>query len=435
MDIIKAEGQKPRSASPTVDGGDSHTQEEPAAVDAVVPVSTLSSPASNGDSGPEDVVADIMDLDSVTPLTLADQLTSAFRSTSPSLFPHPSSEPTADATIPVSDADPDADSDAGFDADTAAWDGIPLEELKVIRWGPDVIEHVVSPKAKAWLLRTASNDENGINAKIRSLPTYLEKLKSEHPRDFLNCPHAAVSRAAAFKLGQPIMNAALTIRTCVGPERPEKLYRAIHDKMPHDGIGARGLEVTNANGLFFQRYLQNHFSSNCRQPSPFLSTSSEIDRAVSYAASYQDKGFTGIKVLEIDTAGEYWDHHISRLWEVKRLLAWFGLRHKPYYKHEYLVENVIPKEHISRVYSWDVEKDREELDPRGRIQDAYWDQKNKQADMFERLAEDDAIRKREAERCGFDVVERKKYVPKTNRFKAVISHARKRGAIAISGAD
>jgi hypothetical protein len=224
------------------------------------------------------------------------------------------------------------------------------------------------------------------------------------------------------------MDIALTIRTCVGSKRPATLFRAIHDGMPHGGIGARGLELTTTNGLFFQRYVQNHFTWNCRQPSPFLSTSCERNRAVKFAIAFANKGHTGVKVLEIKTTGKYWDHHISRLWDVKHLLTEFRLRHKDYHKHEYLVENVIPKEHITRVYNWDDKRDQEFLDPRGRLAIEYYKQQAKDEEKFEKLAEHATVkRKRDDELEGG--AKGKKYVGRTNKFQAVISHSRKRRAV------
>lgn len=309
-------------------------------------------------------------------------------------------------------------------------DDIPLEELKVVRWARKVCTHVENKNAKAWLLRTASNKDTGINAKVRTSPEYLQELKAAHPLDFQNCPHAAVTRAPGFVRGQPLTTISLTIRTCVGTERPATLFRAIHDGMPHGGIGARGLELTTTNGLFFQRYVQNHFTWNCRQPSPFLSTSCERKRAVKFAIAFDAKGHTGIKVLEIKTTGKYWDHHISRLWDVKHLLAACHLKDKDYHKHEYLVENVIPKEHITRVYNWDDGHDQQILDPRGRLEIEYYVQQAKDEEKFEGLAEyaaNAAKRKRDDELEGG--AEAKEYVGRTNKFQAVISHARKRRAV------
>ncbi|KAB5559592.1 hypothetical protein GE09DRAFT_60982 [Coniochaeta sp. 2T2.1] len=211
-------------------------------------------------------------------------------------------------------------------------DDIPLEELKVARWARRDSTYKAFPNAKAWQCTVQANRELGINAKIRTSTDYRKEILTEYPLASHQNLFVTSARRSGFVNGRALLNLSLTILTCVGEARPARLYRAIHDKMPHNGIGARGLSLTNTNGLFFQRFLQNHFTWNCRQPSPFLSTSSELRVALNYVFSFEQRRYTGIKLLEISTTGKYWDHHISRLWEVKHILSKLQLRHKDFHK-------------------------------------------------------------------------------------------------------
>jgi hypothetical protein len=200
--------------------------------------------------------------------------------------------------------------------------------------------------------------------------------------------------------------------------------------MPFDGIGARGHELITTNGLFFQRYVQNHIIWLCRQPSPFLSTSSELWRAVSFAAAFEARGSTGIKLLEISTTGQYWDHHISRLWEVNHLLEAFHLPKHEYHKNEYLVENFIPKEHIT-IFDWDDHDERERLDP-----GAYHRTRHREKLKSDKLRyqEHKEYKKRKCEENlqGEDIDDEKIRVPRTTKYKAVISQERKKRSVTTS---
>lgn len=306
-------------------------------------------------------------------------------------------------------------------------DGIPVEQFDAVLWARKPCGHNDSPKAKAWLVRTDAIGETGTNAKVWTSPEFIATLRSVHPASFQQNPNVAKVRVGGFKYGRPLINVSVALHTCAGEARPRTLYRAIHDQMPFDGIGARGLEVVTTNGLFFQRHLQNHFTWICRQPSPFLSTSSERWRAVSFAAAFDARGHTGIKVLEISTTGEHWDHHISRLWEVRHLLEDFRLPRHEYHKNEYFVENLIPKEHIT-IYDWDDPTVRELLDPGACHQDRQRETMKINELKFAELNEYKK-RQREEQLHGEDSEDAKPWIARTTKFKAVISQARKMRSI------
>jgi hypothetical protein len=152
------------------------------------------------------------------------------------------------------------------------------------------------------------------------------------------------------------------------------------------------------------------------------------ETAVVFASVYAEKKRTGIKILEVDTNGEYWDHNISRLWEVKHLLQSFRMLRKGYHLNEYLVENVIPPEHITKTYVWDNQRDRDFLDPSERIQNICRQQQLTNAVIFEHLKEVAAWKRQQRREKPHDH-EEEVYVPRTNKFKAFIAHARKGMAV------
>lgn len=185
--------------------------------------------------------------------------------------------------------------------------------------------------------------------------------------------------------------------------------------MPFEGIAARGFEIVNTTGLFFQYHVQNHLSWICRQPSPFLSISSEKWRAVSFAAAFH-------KLLEIDSTGEDWDHNISRLWNVEDVCGIFGLKFQEYHRNEYLVESFTPQKHITRIYDLDSYDQWQLVDPGA-------SHRNRQQEKMEKLAELKERRKREREEEEEEEetdADRKTYVPWTKEYKTVISQARKK---------
>lgn len=306
----------------------------------------------------------------------------------------------------------------------AAPSDIEQEELKVVRWARKDVYYVNRPDAQAWLVHTVPNTDNATNARIWTTPSYLEELISRYTLASNSAFVAATTRASSFSRGRPIEDISVKIRTCVGDARPTTLYRAVHDGMPFDGICARGFEVITTNSLFFQRHLQNHLKWTCRQPSPFLSASSELPRAASFAAAFAARGRTAIKILEIDTTGVDWDHNISRLWKVDDLRSAFGLHWKEYHRYEYLIENLIPNKHI-RVYDWEEEQER--LDPDGRLRETQINTVESFKRLNERVSE---IRKRkreeEPEEADFEACER---APGTNKFRAVISQRKKRSVV------
>ena len=301
------------------------------------------------------------------------------------------------------------------------------ETLHVVKWARDVMAEGTFSDAPACLVTTHITRDTGTNAKVWTSAEYLKELQARHPLAFQQCPYAAATRISGFSYGWPIKNISVPIQSRVGRMRPKTLYRAVHDKMPYEGMSARGLEVCTTNALFFQRHVQNHFVWRCRQPSPFMSATSNLDRAVSFAAFFEaramKRGYTAIKILKIDTTGEYWDHNVSRLWEANHIIQTLGLVNEPYHDYEYLVKNLIPREHVE-VLDWDKHKDT--YDPgrvvRSQHKTTFKSRERSYAKQQKKKKEKELLQGKPA-----STEKKKSLVPKrTTRFKSVISHSRKK---------
>lgn len=122
---------------------------------------------------------------------------------------------------------------------------------------------------------------------------------------------------------------------------------------------------------------------------------------------FEARGETGIKILEIDSVGTYWDHKKSRLWDVEHLIRRFRISSMPFFEAEYLVENAIPPEHIKH-HDW--EKVKERLD-RGA----------KNRNYYKRVKSYVTKRKRADEKDNdMDTKKPRKYKRRTGEYRAVI---------------
>jgi len=94
--------------------------------------------------------------------------------------------------------------------------------------------------------------------------------------------------------------------------------------------------------LDFQIHLENHLDWYNWNPSPFLSATSNLDKAVRLCRKFKEKYRTGVQLLIIDTQKPGWEHNTQRLWDLKELVHAFDLEWKPFYSDEYLIEQSIP---------------------------------------------------------------------------------------------
>lgn len=173
------------------------------------------------------------------------------------------------------------------------------------------------------------------------------------------------SGRSGFVYGQALVKLHTTISTCVPPRR---LYRAIHSGSaedidpdtpkykidsgtPYESIKARGREI-KMSPLFFQPRLQQHLECLSRHPSPFMSTTSDLNKTVRVAAIYQAKGFRDVRILAIDPWHPSWDYKKSRIWFLESLVDALNIAFLPYFVNEYLIENEIPEDSIVERMDW-----------------------------------------------------------------------------------
>jgi len=152
--------------------------------------------------------------------------------------------------------------------------------------------------------------------------------------------------------GRP-MGDDITISTCEGKRRPQFLYRAIHSQYAGHGLEARGMNAVQPDALDFQIHLENHLDWPNRNLSPFLSVTSDLNKAVRLCRMFKAQHRTDVQLLMVDTQKPGWEHNTQRLWDLKELVRTFGLEWKPYYSDEYLIEQSIPWESLLFRMDWD----------------------------------------------------------------------------------
>lgn len=231
---------------------------------------------------------------------------------------------------------------------------IPREELQVVKWSKDPCVYSEEPDVRAWLVKSAVTK---VGFKVWTSSAFMKEIEAIHPDACrTNLVHTGRPRRYGFVNGASLSELSTRIITCTGEDRPTWLWRAVHDGMPHGGIRARGHDRVLNDTVFFQRHLQSHLVWRSRRLSPFISTSSALHRAVRFAAMFEARKQTGIKILMILTVGRHWDHGKSRLWCLTDLMPRLGLAPAEHNRYEYLVENSIPPQHI-KTFDWDSVKD------------------------------------------------------------------------------
>ena len=148
--------------------------------------------------------------------------------------------------------------------------------------------------------------------------------------------------------GKPLLDKAVEVKTCGGTTRPAKFYRAVHNKSCGGGIYARGKGM-GTDEVNFQIRVEKHLDWDCRTLSPFLSVFSKQSDAERRCNWYKERGFQGIELLEMESAGPGWNHDKQLFWKVEDLVNAFGLEWQPYYKNEYLIEQSIPRECVTSI--------------------------------------------------------------------------------------
>jgi len=148
--------------------------------------------------------------------------------------------------------------------------------------------------------------------------------------------------------GRP-MGSDIKICTCEGERLPRFLYRAIHSGYAGNGLNARGINVVQPDAIDFQIYLENHIEWANKNPSPFLSATLDSREARNRCKKFMERQFTGIQLIEIDTQKGEWDCKASPIWKLRELIDAFQLKQEPHYQNEYLIEQRILPECVSRI--------------------------------------------------------------------------------------
>ncbi|KAK7731557.1 hypothetical protein SLS53_008721 [Cytospora paraplurivora] len=224
------------------------------------------------------------------------------------------------------------------------------------------------PGAQIWAVSTGDGVKanDGGSFRIWVDPGYYRKLQKQASpviTSHLLLSSHMFSTKGGFCEGRPIVSLDLTIPTCLGASRPQTLWRVVHKEHRSGGTIARGFGKVKTAPLTFQVHFQKHLNWNCRDPSPFMSSTNDFDKAIRICACYEVRGMSGIEILKVDTTGEGWSVE-TPIWNVRELLYLFNLRilqRRGYLKNEFLIENYIPLSQVTQRISWDEMKDR--IDP------------------------------------------------------------------------
>jgi hypothetical protein len=101
--------------------------------------------------------------------------------------------------------------------------------------------------------------------------------------------------------------------------------------------------VVRLDGLYFQDLFQSHSNWNWRGKSPFVSVAATLEPALLFCEIYLSKGCQGVKIHVINMCSKDWNRKKQRIFHADNIAQRLGLRRRPSYRHEYLVESEIPR--------------------------------------------------------------------------------------------
>ncbi|KAK2599430.1 hypothetical protein N8I77_011184 [Diaporthe amygdali] len=240
------------------------------------------------------------------------------------------------------------DKSTGHDGETKG-DGVTF--VAVFGQKPCAIQENTS--SNGWLVNTKQSEKKkGANAfKIILKPEHLKRLQKWKSTiissTYLDTDSGKLKQ---LKEGKPLLTLFHPIRACVGKRRPKVLYRAVHDCHPGNGLYSRGFGIAKNDPMSFMEHFFRHLKWKRRDPSPFMSTTSHLSKAVNVARWYERNGFSGIEVLVIKIDKEWREQ--SKVWKVNDILATLGhsaMRKASAFEHEYLIEEYIPASCVSRL--------------------------------------------------------------------------------------
>lgn len=229
--------------------------------------------------------------------------------------------------------------------------------LNVAFFGCNKWEIKMWPHFIGWAVKTkpSGRSKGASSYKVILLPEAIRKLQ-DRKSPILFSPRLELggSKIEDFKRGRPLISLSTPIRARVGSNRPRLLYRAVHDKQPGNGLRARGFGTTRTDQLSFMLQFHHHLIWNCRDASPFMSTTTSCAKAATVAAWYERNGFSNVEVLVIKVDESKWPTR-SKIWHVGRIAARLDLPKRlnsADYDREYLIENFIPESCVTR-FRWE----------------------------------------------------------------------------------
>ncbi|KAF9878156.1 hypothetical protein CkaCkLH20_04194 [Colletotrichum karsti] len=238
---------------------------------------------------------------------------------------------------------------------------VPAQKLSIAQFSREVTrieDDMDNTEVKGWLTKiSAVQKGKGTPWALRVFSARAEEVNHTFPG--LTQAHC---RNVGCVNGIALVDTDVTISTVDGTRRPSVLYRAIHGGQPHGGIISRLGHGSDA--VFFHHHLRRHLSWISREPSPFLSATTDFQKAVRVACIYVAKGYEDVQIVEFRTGGAGWDHKKHRMWEPRSLVKRLSPEDDhDYFDKEFLIEHSIPKESITDRYIWN--EDKKQLDPSG----------------------------------------------------------------------
>ncbi|TDZ30440.1 hypothetical protein C8035_v002780 [Colletotrichum spinosum] len=229
---------------------------------------------------------------------------------------------------------------------------VPSQELVVARFLPAIVRIQdyceEGGPAKAWLTRNQTDEKERTPWVLRVFPQYREEINKEFHQSLV-----IMDRDRDFGCinGIPLIQIRNKVSTVGGEERPPTLYRAIHGLHPHGGIKSR--LGHGSDPVWFHHHLRRHLRWQAREPSPFLSATTNYGKARSVAHKYLRQGFPDVRIITFKTSGPGWDHERQRLWNPRDLVkALSPSDNRWYLDDEFLIEYSIPELSIVRTESF-----------------------------------------------------------------------------------
>ncbi|KAK6842449.1 hypothetical protein PG987_003309 [Apiospora arundinis] len=219
----------------------------------------------------------------------------------------------------------------------------PTQGLQVVHWGPKKIAYGEEPETLAWVV---DNNRNRTGL-VWVAGDKGDDFKDKYGTDVDESVFAL--RNATFTMGRPFKSMSITVHPCLGPTRPQRLFRVVHADTPFKGVCARDYPHMFEPLLFQVRY-QKHMNWNWRGASPFMSATPSFKKALRMCRGYQDRGRKDINILFINTSGP-WDSR-QLIWNAAALKSVFDVQVDHRCVDEYLIMHSIPL-HRVKVLKWD----------------------------------------------------------------------------------